>query len=99
MKKLILSTATLAMALGLATAATTASAKDRYPALAAAADMNKDGMVSKEEFLQAMAKMYDEKMAKMKTMPAAEQAKMIKDDNMTIEAYRRMLTELSGGGR
>jgi hypothetical protein len=97
MKKLILSAATIAMALGLATAATTALAKDRYPALAAAADVNKDGMVSKEEFLQAMAKMYDEKMAKMKTMPAAEQAKMIKDDNMTIEAYRRMLAELGGG--
>lgn len=46
-----------------------------------------------------MAKMYDEKMVKMKAMPAAEQAKMMKDDSMTVEAYRRMLAELGGGGR
>jgi hypothetical protein len=97
MKNLILSAATLALALGLSTAVTTASAKDRFPAIAAAADMNKDGMVSKEEFLQAMAKLYDERVSKIKAMPAAEQAKMMKDDNMTIEVYRRMLTELGGG--
>jgi hypothetical protein len=99
MKKLILGAATIAIALSLSTAAATASAKDRNPALAAAADMNKDGMVSKDEFLQTMAKMYDDKMVKMKAMPAAEQAKMMKDDNMTIEAFRRLLTELGGGGR
>jgi predicted GNAT family acetyltransferase len=99
MKRLTLGAAAIALSLGLATAATTASAKDRYSQMAAAADMNKDGMVSKDEFLQAMGKMYDEKMAKMKTMPAAEQAKMIKEYNMTIEAYRRMLVELGGGGR
>jgi hypothetical protein len=96
MNKFVLSTAAIAMALGLATATTTASA-DRYPQMAAAADMNKDGMVSKEEFLQAMAKMYDDKMAKMKTMPAAEQAKMMKDNQMTIEGYRALLVELGGG--
>jgi hypothetical protein len=97
MNKFVLSTAAIAMALGLATATTTASAKDRYPQLAAAADMNKDGMVSKEEFLQAMGKMYDDKMAKMKAMPTAAQAKMMKDDQMTIEGYRSLLVDLGGG--
>lgn len=47
MKKLTLGAAVIALSLGLATAATTASAKDRYPQMAAAADMNKDGMVSR----------------------------------------------------
>ena len=97
MKNIVLSTAAIAMALGLATAATTASAKDRYPAMAAAADMNKDGMVSKEEFLQTMGKMYDEKMEKMKAMPAAAQAKMMKGDQMTIEGLRALLVDLGGG--
>ena len=97
MKKLILSAAAIAMTLGLATAATTASAKDRYPVLMAAADANKDGMVSKEEFLQAMGKMYDEKMGKMKTMAPAAQAKMMKSDQMTYDGYRALLREISGG--
>ena len=98
MKTLIIGAASAALALGLAATATTASAKDRYPAWVAASDANKDGMVSKEEFLQTMAKMYDDKMAKMKTMSAADQAKMIKDSNMTIQAYRLMYREISGGG-
>jgi hypothetical protein len=98
MKKLFLGAASAALALGLITATTAASAKDRYPAWVEAADANKDGMVSKDEFLQAMAKMYDEKMAKMKKMSAADQAKMMKDDFMTIEGFRVMYREISGGG-
>jgi hypothetical protein len=98
MKQLILGAASAALALGLITATTVASAKDRFPEWVETADVNKDGMVSKDEFLQAMGKMYDEKMAKMKKMSAADQAKMMKDDFMTIEAFRIMYRELSGGG-
>ena len=97
MNKLILSAAALAMTLGLATATTTASAKDRYPVLMAAADINKDGMVSKDEFMAAMGKMYDEKMTKMKTMAPAAQAKMMKNDLMTYDGYRALLREIGGG--
>ena len=97
MSKLILSAAALAMTLGLATATTTASAKDRYPVLMAAADINKDGMVSKDEFMAAMGKMYDEKMTKMKTMAPAAQAKMMKNDLMTYDGYRALLREIGGG--
>jgi hypothetical protein len=99
MKKLILSAASAALALGLATTVTTASAKDRYPEWVMTADANKDGMVSKDDFLHAMGKMYDDKMGKMKKMSAAEQAKMMKDDQMTIEAFRIMYRDISGGGR
>lgn len=98
MKKLILGAASAALALGLTMATTVASAKDRYPAWVEAADFNKDGMVSKTEFLDMMGKMYDDKMAKMKTMNAADQAKMIKNDFMTREAFRIMYREISGGG-
>jgi hypothetical protein len=98
MKKLILGAASAALALGLVTATTVTSAKDRYPAWVEAADLNKDGMVSKDEFMQAMGKMYDDKMAKMKKMSAADQAKMMKDDFMTIEGFRILYREMSGGG-
>jgi hypothetical protein len=98
MKKLILGAASAALVLGSMTVSTVASAKDRYPAWVEAADVNKDGMVSKEEFVQAMGKMYDDKMAKMKKMSAGDQAKMMKDDFMTIEGFRNMYREISGGG-
>ena len=98
MKKLILGAASAALALGLVTATTAASAKDRYPAWVEAADLNKDGMVSKNEFMEVMGKMYDDKMAKMKTMSAADQAKMIKNDFMTREAFRILYRDISGGG-
>jgi len=86
-RKMILSAATLAMALGLATTTLPASAKDRFPERAQAADMDKDGMVSKEEFLAQAAKMYDEKIASMMKMPAAQQVKMVKDNKMTFDGY------------
>jgi hypothetical protein len=98
MKQLILGAASAALALGLTVTPIVASAKDRYPAWVEAADVNKDGMVSKTEFLDMMGKMYDEKMAKMKMMSAADQAKMIKGDFMTREAFRIMYRDLSGGG-
>ena len=96
MNKLILSAASFAMAFGLATAATTASAAagDRN-AETMAADANGDGMVSKEEFLAAMGKMYDAKMDKMKKMAPAAQAKMMKGDQMTMDGYRALVREFS----
>jgi hypothetical protein len=55
LKTLTLSALAIAMNLGLATASPSASAKDRYPELMTSAPANKDGMVSKEEFVAAMA--------------------------------------------
>jgi hypothetical protein len=97
MNKFILSTAALAMSLGMATATAPAFAAAHAAQAPAMADTNKDGMVSKEEFLATMGKMYDDKMGKMKMMPAAEKMKMMKDDQMTIDGYRALLRELSGG--
>ena len=97
MNKLILSIAAITMSLGLGTVTTSASSKDRYPQMLAATDTNKDGMVSRDEFLLAMGAMYDQKMVKMKTMSTASQAKMMKDSQMTIDGYRALLREISGG--
>jgi hypothetical protein len=93
MQQLTLGAVAIAMTLGLATA----SAKDRYPAMMAAADANKDGMVSREEFLASMSKAYDDKMGKMKKMSAADQVKMMKSDQMTFDGYRALFREIMGG--
>lgn len=98
MKKLILGAASAALALGLIAAAPAALAQDRYPLWVDAVDANKDGMVTRDEYLKYMGTMYDEKMAKMKKMSSADQAKMMKDSSMTIEAFRILYREMSGGG-
>jgi len=98
MKKLILGAASAALALGLIAAAPAALAQDRYPLWVDAVDANKDGMVTRDEYLKYMGTMYDEKMAKMKKMSPADQTKMMKDNSMTIEAFRILYREMSGGG-
>ena len=97
MKKSILSAAALAMIIGVTALPLTASAKDRYPEIMKMADVNNDGMISRQEYLDAVAKMYDEKMAKMKTMAPAQMAKMMKGDLLTYEGFRAMLRDLQGG--
>ena len=97
MKKSILSAAALALIVGVTALPLSASAKDRYPEIMKMADVNNDGMISRQEYLDAVAKMYDEKMAKMKTMAPAQMAKLMKGDLLTIEGFRAMLRDLQGG--
>jgi hypothetical protein len=94
-RKMILGAATLAMTIGLASASLPASAKDRFPDIATATDTDKDGMISKEEFLAMAAKMYDDKMAAMKKMSATDQAKMLKDYRMTFAGYQALWKEFA----
>lgn len=55
-------------------------------------DVNKDSMVSRQEFLEAMGKMYDKGMAKMKADP-----KMVKGDLMTMDGVRALLQDIYKG--
>jgi hypothetical protein len=96
MKKTILSAAALALTVGFAAVPLQAAAKDRYPS-AAEVDTDKDGMISKEEYLAMAAKRYDDAVAKMMKMPAAEQAKMVKDYKMTFAGYEQYWR--MGGGQ
>jgi hypothetical protein len=79
MNKFSLGALALAIGMGLAAPLTAAAAQDYMPGF----DANKDGMVSKQEFLNAMGKRYDEMMTKAKQMPAADQVKMIKGTQFT----------------
>jgi hypothetical protein len=56
------------------------------------ADKDKDSMVGKKEFLDAMGQMYDKGMAKMKG-----DAKMVKGDKMTMDGVRALLAEIYKG--
>jgi Ca2+-binding EF-hand superfamily protein len=56
------------------------------------ADKNKDGMVTKKEFMDAMSAMFDMQMKKMQG-----DAMMVKGDMLTAEAVRKMFKELYPG--
>ena len=58
-------------------------------------DKNKDSMITKAEFLDAMGRAYDMKMAKMKASPNAD--KMLKGDAMTKEGLRSLINDIHHG--
>ena len=58
------------------------------------ADKNKDAMVTKQEFLDAMSKAYDMKMEKMK---AAKDTKMMKGDAMTKDGIKALINDIHYG--
>jgi hypothetical protein len=60
-------------------------------------DLNKDGVVSKQEFLEAMGRHYDNAMAKAKQMPAADQGKMLKGTGMTNAGLDWFLRDIMRG--
>jgi hypothetical protein len=59
------------------------------------ADKNKNSMITKQEFLDAMGKAYDMKMAKMKTGKDAD--KMMKGDAMTKEGFKSLINDIHSG--
>lgn len=61
----------------------------------ATADKNKDAVITKQEFLDAMSKAYDMKMAKMKTGKDAD--KMIKGTGMTMDGLKSLINDLHSG--
>ena len=54
---------------------------------------NKDGMMSKEEFMKAAGMRYDAMMAKMKKMPADKSKMLMKGDMMTKEGVKMFIDE------
>lgn len=58
------------------------------------ADKDKSGMVTKQEFLDAMGKAYDMKMEKMK---AAKDTKMMKGDGMTQDGLKSLISDIYKG--
>jgi hypothetical protein len=90
--KTILAATALALSVGVATADTFPRAYAKEMAMAM--DVNKDGTVTKEEFLKMMGQKFDEKMAALKKMAPADAAKMMKGDAMTIEGFVSFFSSL-----
>jgi hypothetical protein len=59
------------------------------------ADKDKNAMITKQEFLDAMGKAYDMKMAKMKAGKDAD--KMMKGNAMTKDGLRGLINDLHYG--
>ncbi len=57
------------------------------------ADTNKDGMMTKQEFMHAAGMRYDAMMAHMKKMPADKSKMMMKGDMMTKEGAKMFIDE------
>lgn len=96
--KQALTRAAIALALGMAIAPV-ASAEEpwRIDDLFKTADMNKDGMVTKEEFMHAAGMRFDQAMEKIKKM--SDSAKYMKGNMMTREGFRMFVVDwkLYGG--
>lgn len=65
-----------------------------YHAMMKMADRNNDGMVSRQEFMDAMASLYDMHMKKMKT--GADKS-MVKGEMLSAAAVRKLFMELYPG--
>ncbi len=93
MKKAI---ATLLVGIAFSTGMTTAmadNASSKEAKMFKMADASGDGMVSREEFLAAMGKMYDEKMAAFKKM-GKDGAGMMKGNDMTPGGFKALYMDL-----
>jgi Ca2+-binding EF-hand superfamily protein len=91
MNKAAIAAAMLAVGLGLSSAPAYAD-PGAFEWLMKQVDVNKDGMVTKKEFLDIMGTMYDKSMAKMKSDP-----KMVKGDMMTMDGVKALLAEIYKG--
>jgi hypothetical protein len=80
----------LATGFGTATAVAHAESQDdiSFDGMWNICDTNKDGTVTKAEFMAAMGKAYDSHMKKMKSKPDA--AKMMKGDALTADGLRAL---------
>jgi hypothetical protein len=81
---------------GLASAQAGASADDmRFAVMWEMADANRDGMVTRKEFMDAMGAAYDRHMSRMKT--GRDTASMVKGEMLSAAAIRKLFQELYPG--
>ena len=98
MKKALLAATAMSLGLMAATASLPARADMgdiTFNAIFAMADKNKDSMITKQEFLDAMGKAYDMKMAKMKAAKDAD--KMMKGNAMTMDGFKSLINDVHSG--
>jgi hypothetical protein len=93
LKKAWLAIPTMALCMGFAPVASAQEETFKFEDFFKMADTNKDGMMTKQEFMNAAGMRYDAMMAKMKKMPADKSKMMMKGDMMTKEGSRQFIDE------
>lgn len=91
MTKSAIAAALLAAGLGLSSAPASAD-PGAFEWLMKQADLDRDGLVTKQEFLDAMGRAYDKSMAKMKG-----DSKMAKGGMMTTDGIKALLDDIYRG--
>ena len=98
MKKALLAATTVSLGLMAATVSLPARADMgdiTFNAIFAMADKDRNSMITKQEFLDAMGKAYDMKMAKMKAAKDAD--KMMKGNAMTMDGLKSLINDVHSG--
>jgi hypothetical protein len=97
MKKVRLAVSALAISLMAVTAlpARADSGDITFNMIFEMADKDRNAMVTKQEFLDAMSKAYDMKVAKMKA--GNDAGSMIKGDAMTKQGFKSLINDLHSG--
>ncbi len=93
MKKAWLAIPALALSMGLASPAFAQEEIFHFEDFFKMVDTNKDGMMSRTEFMEAAGRRYDAKMAKMKKMSAEDAKTMMKGDLMTKRGAKTFLED------
>lgn len=97
MNKSLFAASAVALAMLAATASLPVRADDAdltFAKIWEMADKNKDSMVTKQEFMDAMSKAYDMKMEKYK---AAKDSKMMKGNGMTQDGLKSLVIDIYHG--
>jgi len=91
MKNAWLAVPAMALCMGFASPAFAQEKISNFEDFYKMADTNKDGMVSRAEFVDAAGKSYDAMIAKMRQMPADESKMLMKGDLMTKRGVKTFL--------
>lgn len=95
MKSISIAVATLTLGLMAAAPARADTADITFNMIFEMADKDRNAMVTKQEFLDAMAKAYDMKMDKMKS--GKDAGSMIKGSAMTKDGFKALINDLHHG--
>jgi hypothetical protein len=93
MRKAWLAIPAMVMCMGFAPVASAQEETFKFEDFFKMADTNKDGMMTKQEFMNAAGMRYDAMMVKMKKMPADKGNMMMKGDMMTKEGVKTFLDD------
>ena len=95
MKSISLAVAVLSLGLAAASPARADAGDITFNAIFAMADKDRNAMITKQEFLDAMSRAYDMKMEQMKA--GKDAGTMVKGNAMTREGFKALINDIHSG--